>query len=399
MRFSLAVVTALAHFVAASPMPEPTATPTAPPSLKARATTGAGDPITSLAGGSGVGGTTCTVTNQADASAAVSSCSNILLSGVTVEASSSLSLSVPTSGALLFAGTMTVEYTPDTSYTPIIISGKHAKVAGLEGAVIDGQGSKYWDGKGSSGGIEKPDHFIKLTGLDESTFEEIKVQNWPSHGFDITHCDNLTMSNIIMDNSAGAGLTSDGVVLAHNTDGFDVNNCDGLYISGAHVINEDDCVAVSSGSNMVFENLYCDGSHGLSIGSISSGVTVSNITFKDSTVVNGENGCRIKTDYGDDDSTVSDVTYSNIYVHNITAYAIDIQQDYKDGDPTGTPTDGITVKNVVFEDITGAVGKSTAYEYYILCGSTSSCEDITFTDVDVTGGETLCSPSSVCTGV
>jgi polygalacturonase len=69
---------------------------------------------------------------------------------------------------------------------------------------------------------------------------------------------------------------------------------------------------------MVFENLYCDGSHGLSIGSISSGVTVTNITFKDSSVVNGENGYRIKTDAGDDDSTVSDVTYSNIYVENIS---------------------------------------------------------------------------------
>jgi polygalacturonase len=79
-----------------------------------------------------------------------------------------------------------------------------------------------------------------------------------------------------------------------------------------------DCVAVNSGSNMVFENLYCDGSHGLSIGSISSGVTVTNIAFKDSSVVNGENGCRIKTDAGDDDSTVSDVTYSNIYVENIS---------------------------------------------------------------------------------
>ncbi|KAL4901381.1 glycoside hydrolase [Aspergillus multicolor] len=394
MRFFFASIAGLVPVVAAS-----VPTVTQPAALKARATTGAGDPITALAGGSGVGGTTCTVTNQAEASEAVSSCSNILLSGVTVEASSTLSLEVPTSGALLFAGTMTVEYTPDSSFTPITISGKKAKVAGLEGAVIDGQGAKYWDGSGSGGGVSKPDHFMKLIDLDDSTFEELTIQNWPTHGIDITHCNDLTISNIIMNNTAGAGLTSDGVVLAHNSDGFDINNVDGLYLSGAHVINQDDCVAVSSGSNMVFEHMYCDGSHGLSIGSISSGVTVSNITFKDSTVVNGQNGVRIKTDYGDSDSTVSHVTYSNIYVHNITAYAIDIQQDYQDGNPTGDPTDGIAVSNIVFDGITGEVGKSSAYEYYILCGSTSSCENITFTNVDVTGGKTLCSPSSVCTGV
>jgi len=274
--------------------------------------------ISSLAGGSGVGGTTCTVTEFADVTASVSACSNILLSGVTIPASSTLSVTVPSNGALLFAGTMTVEYTPDTSYTPIVIKGTNAKVAGLSGAVIDGQGSKYWDGEGSNGGTAKPDHFIKIDDMTSSSFSEIKIQNWPTHLFEITGCTDVTMSNLILDNSAANALDSSGVTLGHNTDAFDVSSTDGLYVSGATVYNQDDCVAVNSGSNMVFENLYCDGSHGLSIGSISSGVTVNNVTFQDSSVVNAENGCRIKTDAGDDDSTVSDITYSNIYVYNIS---------------------------------------------------------------------------------
>ncbi|KAN0122032.1 glycoside hydrolase family 28 protein [Hyaloscypha variabilis] len=369
------------------------ATSTTKATTTATAASGVGGTIIStLAGGSGVGGTTCTVTAFADITASMKACSNILISDITVPASTTLSVTVPTSGALLFGGTMTIEYTPDASYTPIVLKGTDAKVVGLEGAVINGLGADYWDGQGSNGGTAKPDHLIKIDDMVSSSFSNIKIINWPTHLFEVTGCTDVTISQLILDNSAGNALDSSGVALGHNTDAFDVSNTDGLYVVGVTVYNQDDCVAVNSGSNMVFENMYCDGGHGLSIGSISSGVTVNNITFKDSSVVNSENGCRIKTDAGDDDSTVSLVTYSNIYVDNISDYAIDVQQDYENGDPTGDPTSGIIVSDITFSDITGSVA-SGAYEYYILCGSTASCYDFTWTNIDITGGLTECSPS------
>ena len=199
-----------------------------------------------------------------------------------------------------------------------MLKGKHAKVVGLPGAVINGLGGQYWDGKGSNSGTKKPDHLIKIGDMVNSSFSNIKIINWPTHLFEITGCTNVTISQLILDNSAGNALASSGGALGHNTDAFDVSHTNGLHVVGATVYNQDDCVAVNSGSNMVFENMYCDGGHGLSIGSISSGVTVNNVTFKDSSVVNSANGCRIKTVAGDDNSTVSLVTYSNIYVHNIS---------------------------------------------------------------------------------
>ncbi|KAF2007593.1 glycoside hydrolase family 28 protein [Amniculicola lignicola CBS 123094] len=360
--------------------------PTAAPEVKLAKR--GGTAISSIAGGSGVGGTTCTVTAFASASAAAKSCSNILLSGVSIPASSTLSLTVPTKGALLFAGTMTVAYTPDADYTPIVLKGTNAKVAGLKGAVIDGQGSKYWDGEGSNGGTAKPDHFIKLSDMQSSSFSDIKIQNWPTHLFEITGCTGMTIYNVILDNSAGADL-------GHNTDAFDVSSTTNLYVNGATVYNQDDCVAVNSGSDMVFNNMYCSGGHGLSIGSIADDVTVKNVTFQDSTVVDSANACRIKTDAGDSGSTVSDITYSNIAVSGITTYAIDIQQDYENGSPTGDPTTGITVSGVAFKDISGTVS-SDAYNWYVLCGSTSSCMGITWSGISLTGGKTSCSPASLC---
>ncbi|KUI61229.1 Endopolygalacturonase D [Cytospora mali] len=374
-----------------------TATATASGTKAAAATAAGGTALSSLAGGSGVGGTTCTVTEYAQVTASVSACSNVLLDGVTIPASSTLSVSVPSGAALLFAGTMTVEYTPDASYTPIVLKGTNAKVAGLAGAVIDGQGAKYWDGKGSNGGTKKPDHFIKLSDMESSTLEQLTIQNWPTHLFSIDGCKDMTISNVILDNSAGDETNSDGDELGHNTDAFDVSSVDGLYVSSATVYNQDDCVAVNSGSNILFENMYCSGGHGLSIGSVDSGITISNVTFQDSTVINSQNACRIKTDAGGSDSTVSDITYSNIAVSGITDYAIDVQQDYENGSPTGDPTTGITISGVTFKSITGSVSGDDAYSSYILCGSTSSCKDFTYTDIDITGGKTECKPStSLC---
>lgn len=278
---------------------------------------GSGTAISSLAGGSGVGGTTCTVTELSQVTASADSCSNILLSGVTIPASSALSVTVPSNGALLFAGTMTVEYTPDADYTPIVIAGTNAKVAGLAGAVIDGQGSKYWDGEGSNGGSDKPDKFFKIDDMESSTIEQLTIQNWPTHLFSISGSD-ITISNLILDNSAGDEEDSDGDALGHNTDAFDVSSVDGLYVHDVTVYNQDDCVAVNDGSNMVFQNMYCSGGHGLSIGSIKTGKTVSNVTFKDSSVIDSMNGCRIKTYDDATDASVSDITYSGITLSGIT---------------------------------------------------------------------------------
>lgn len=236
---------------------------------------------------------------------------------MTIPASSTLSVTVPSNGALLFAGTMTVEYTPDSDYTPIVIAGSNAKVAGLAGAVIDGQGSQYWDGEGSNGGSDKPDKFFKVDDMESSTIEQLTIQNWPTHLFSISGSD-ITISNLILDNSAGDETDSDGDALGHNTDAFDVSDVDGLYVHDITVYNQDDCVAVNDGSNMVFENMYCSGGHGLSIGSIKTGKTVSNVTFRDSSVVDSLNGCRIKTYDDATDASVSDITYSGITLSGIT---------------------------------------------------------------------------------
>jgi len=78
------------------------------------------------------------------------------------------------------------------------------------------------------------------------------------------------------------------------------------------------------------------------------------------------------------------VTYRNILVSGITSNGIDVQQDYLNGGPTGSPSNGVIIENVLFSQVTGTATTS-ATDYYILCGA-GSCSNITFTGVKIVGG-------------
>lgn len=64
----------------------------------------------------------------------------------------------------------------------------------------------------------------------------------------------------------------------HNTDAFDVS-ATGTTITGCTVLNQDDCLAINKGSNIVFTGNSCTGGHGVSIGSIKTGANVENVTI------------------------------------------------------------------------------------------------------------------------
>jgi polygalacturonase len=267
--------------------------------------------------------------------------------------------------------------------------------------VIDGNGAAYWDGEGSNGGTDKPDHFFVVKDVENGKITNLNIQNWPTHCFYISGAAGLTVSGLTLDNSAGddPNDASGDDPAAHNTDGFDISGSDTVTLDSITVYNQDDCVAVTSGSNIVVSNMYCSGGHGLSIGSIGgkSNNTVAGVTFSDSTIVNSENGCRIKSN-SDTTGEISDVTYSNITMTGITDYGIDIQQDYLNGGATGDPTDGVTISGISFIDVTGTCSGDDSIAYYVLCGS-DSCSDFSFSGVSVTGGggDSTCNyPSTGC---
>ena len=266
------------------------------------------------------------------------------------------------------------------------MSGSNLAVSGSSGHVINGEGQLWWDGEGSNGGKTKPKMFYAHS-ITSSSITGLNILNTPVQCFSIDSSTNLELVDITIDDSAGNTNS-----LGHNTDAFDVGDSTGITISGANVSNQDDCLAINSGTDITFTGGTCVGSHGLSIGSVGgrSDNAVENISITNSKVSNGQNGIRIKTVSGATGS-VSNVTFSGITLSGITDYGVVFEQDYENGDPTGTPTAGVPITDLTVENISGSVA-SSATEVYILC---AACSNWTWSDVSVTGG----SKSSKCKGV
>lgn len=112
-----------------------------------------------------------------------------------------------------------------------------------------------------------------------SVIKNLRIENWPVHLFSISGCSDLTFQNLILDNTAGEAPNnrSNGLAAAHNSDGFDLSSSNNVLITDSTVLNQDDCVAITSGNNVTVSNMYCSGGHGLSIGSV-GGKSNNNVT-------------------------------------------------------------------------------------------------------------------------
>ena len=137
-----------------------------------------------------------------------------------------------------------------------------------------------------------------------SSITGITIKDSPVQVFSINGAQDLALNDITIDDSAG-----DAGELAHNTDAFDIGSSSGVSITGANVKNQDDCLAVDSGSvssrflqsrgllNDMYQDISftggtCSGGHGLSIGSVGgrSDNQVSNVLISNSTVSHSDNG-------------------------------------------------------------------------------------------------------------
>lgn len=144
---------------------------------------------------------------------------------------------------MIFEGTTTFGHKQWAG--PLIsISGTDIEVSGASGHVIDGQGSRWWDGEGSNSKTNlKPKFFFAHNLKGASTITGLNIKDSPVQVFSISGSSGLTISGATIDNRNG-----DKDSLGHNTDGFDIGDSDHITITGATVWNQDDCLAINSGT-------------------------------------------------------------------------------------------------------------------------------------------------------
>ncbi|KAK0713791.1 endopolygalacturonase [Lasiosphaeria miniovina] len=305
----------------------------------------------------------------------VRNCSNIVISGLQVPAGQTLDLTKLKNGTTVtFEGNTTWGYREWTG--PLVsVSGTNISIKGAPGSALDGSGELWWDEKGQDG-KQKP-KFFQAHSLSNSAIEGIRIVNAPAHVFSINGCTNLTLANVTINSTLGDRL-------GKNTDGFDISASSNITILWAMVYNQDDCVAINSGTDIVFRGGLCVGGHGLSVGSIGgrSNNAVKNVVFENSTIKNSQNGVRIKTKYGEN-GTVDAVTYRHIQLSNITKYGIDVDQSY--GATGRAPTSGVKITNFSLANVTGTVD-SKATRIFVNCGETS-CASWLWIGIAVAGGK------------
>ncbi|RYP28358.1 hypothetical protein DL767_007263 [Monosporascus sp. MG133] len=163
---------------------------------------------------------------------------------------------------------------------------------------------------------------------------------------------NFILGHIKIDNSAGD--TANG---GHNTDAFNVGNSSGVTISNAHVQNQDDYLAVNSGSNITFTGGTCSGGHGPTIGSVGgrSNNGVSGIRIESSSISDSQDDVRIKIVKRATGSG-KNVIYNDITLSGTTKYGVVIQQDYQNEKSKGNPTNGVPITDLHLSGVIGITG-------------------------------------------
>jgi polygalacturonase len=97
----------------------------------------------------------CTLTSFTNLATVKKSCTTITIGDLAVPAGSTLDLTGLSSGTkVIFAGEVTFGY-KEWSGPLVSVSGTKITVTGSSGNLLNGNGAKWWDGKGGNGGKTK----------------------------------------------------------------------------------------------------------------------------------------------------------------------------------------------------------------------------------------------------
>ncbi|KAJ9094137.1 hypothetical protein QFC19_008089, partial [Naganishia cerealis] len=207
------------------------------------------------------------------------------------------------------------------------LSGENVTLQGDGG--IDGSGQVWWNeyavlktqgGSGVAGGSSRI--FARPIPLAVARAKNILVSGISITNSPFWHSIIFESSYVTFENIYMKSLSSNESAQAANTDGWDTYRSDHIIIRDSVVINGDDCVSFKPNTTFTeVTNMYCDGSHGISVGSLGQyyGVAdiVSDVYIRNITMLNAEHGARIKVFPGHND-TNSVSGGGTGYVRNIT---------------------------------------------------------------------------------
>ena len=222
--------------------------------------------------------------------------------------------------AFLKSGTNWLAAKSGSDFVPFVGGKDLVDVTITGNGTIDGGGENWWEAaeeaRRKTPGYTLPrPNLIVLTGCKNLRVENITLQNSPKFHLVPTDCDGVVISNVSITAPPHAA----------NTDAIDPSVCRHVLITRCRIDVGDDNVAIKSGRKIEGREFACEDitvtdcvflhGHGMSIGSETVG-GVRNVTVRNCTFENTENGIRIKSQRGKG-GVVENIRYSNITMKNV----------------------------------------------------------------------------------
>ncbi|GIZ41876.1 hypothetical protein CKM354_000516500 [Cercospora kikuchii] len=263
------------------------------------------------------------------------------------------------------------------------------------GGMLDGNGQVWYDLYAADPLILRPIIFGTV-GLNSGIISNLNLRyspqwyNFVANSTDVVF-DGLTISGYSQSSHE-----------AKNTDGWDTYRSSNVVIQNSVINNGDDCVSFKPNSTEILvQNLHCNGSHGISVGSLGQYPgevdIVEDIMVANISMYNASDGARIKVwpgasaamsvdlQGGGGLGRVNRVTYKDMYIENVD-YAVEITQCYGQKNLTlcNAFPSNLTISGI---DISGIHGKTSKkynpYSGYVVCSSPNVCSNISLADIDV----------------
>ncbi|KAL5400076.1 hypothetical protein PMIN02_000192 [Paraphaeosphaeria minitans] len=241
--------------------------------------------------------------------------------------------------------------------------------------VTNCNGQAWWDG---FSGAEIPDPKNKyfrpiLVLTDNATNIEVSglhLKDSPCWTTFFVRSKNVVFDDVYID-----AVSTNASTLPKNTDGFYSLNVDGLTVTNTRVNVGDDCFSPKPNTTSIFvKNLWCNGTHGVSMGSIGQypGVKdyISNAWIENVTQLNGQNGARLK----------------DIRIENTHAPVVLNQCYFNVNEMTcAAYLSKVNITNVIFLNVSGTrSGKNGKVVADHTCSPGATCNGIHLEDINLT---------------
>ncbi|XP_034686341.1 exopolygalacturonase-like [Vitis riparia] len=263
------------------------------------------------------------------------------------------------------------------------------------GGTFDGQGDVVWkynDCRKNSNCQLLPTS-IKFNSITNGNLRGINSVNAKSFHIAMNRCQNFR----------AFGLHIIAPEDSPNTDGIHISSSNFVKVSKSIISTGDDCISIGQGStNISINKVTCGPGHGISIGSLGKypdEKDVMGIIVKNSTLMNTDNGLRIKTWPGSPPSQASGILFQDIIMKNVKNPIIIDQLYCPSGSSCRTQPSRVRISNIHYRNIRGT--SSSPLGVNLMCSPQFPCQNVELFDINLrySGKRRVSTLTSSCSNV